>query len=200
MNVIIDNLSVETDPDKYYPPVPASEIKDIKRIVDNEIERFDSYLIYNKSHNWEIFKIDTKELSRWKRHYEDPDVYWDNNLFSPDVYWDNNLFSPVGIMFEGECAAPMTAGTRVFESKLDRDIWLKENRPLVYSILNTRHQPLNTITFEPDENAPPVERFMVRYFEEIGKLPMWKYHLQFIIGKYNFSFIRPFLYRLLVVK
>lgn len=170
-----------------YPPVPVSELSDIKRIVDGEINRFDSYLI--QSDNWKIFKEDTKELTRWIR-----------NTKEPDIYWENNLFGPVGLMFENGYASVIVAETRTFNTKFFKDKWLNENRPLIYTIIHTKSQPIDTDTFEPIENVPQIERFIVRYFKEVGKLPLWKYYLQYFIGRCNFKFIRPFLYRLLVVK
>jgi hypothetical protein len=142
--------------------------------------------------NWEIFKIDTKILCN--NQYDNTYTSC-NKLVDTSIKWKTNLFSPIGLTFKNNKASAIEASFKKFESDQERSIWLKKNRPLIYYIGDQQHPLYDTET----HNVYMHHKYFVRYFPHAGKLSWFKYKLQFLIGKYNFKYIRPFLYRYLVM-
>lgn len=147
--------------------------------------------------NWEIFKIDTKVLCDRQSINTDARI---TKLGNTSIKWKNNLFGPIGLTFKNDKTSAIEASVKMFESDQERSIWLKKNRPLLYCIID-QHIPLYDIeTFKPIDKPLKIQHtYLVRYFSHAGKLSWLKYKLQFLIGKYNFKHIRPFLYRYLVM-
>ena len=146
--------------------------------------------------NWEIFKMDTTVLC--DRQYDNTDTIL-SKIIENSIKWKNNLFGPIGLTFKNNKASAIAASFKKFESDQERSIWLKKNRPLLYCIVDQSNPLYNMETFEPVEPVTIQHTYFVRYFSHAGKLSWFKYKLQFLIGKYNFKYIRPFLYRYLVM-
>ena len=146
--------------------------------------------------NWEIFKIDTKVLCDRQSINTDAII---TKVVNTSIKWKNNLFGPIGLTFKNNKASAIEASVERFESDQERSIWLKKNRPLLYCIIDQRNPLYDMETFKPIEPLKIQHTYLVRYFSHAGKLSWLKYKLQFLIGKYNFKHIRPFLYRYLVM-
>jgi hypothetical protein len=146
--------------------------------------------------NWEIFKMDTTVLC--DRQYDNTDTIL-SKIIENSIKWKNNLFGPIGLTFKNNKASAIEASFKKFESDQERSIWLKKNRPLLYCIVDQSNPLCDMETFEPVEPVTIQHTYFVRYFSHAGKLSWFKYNLQFLIGKYNFKHIRPFLYRYLVM-
>ena len=146
--------------------------------------------------NWEIFKIDTKILCN--NQYDNTYTSC-NKLVDTSIKWKTNLFSPIGLTFKNNKASAIEASFKKFESNKERSIWLKKNRPLIYYIVDQSNPLCDMETFEPVKPVTIQHTYFVRYFSHAGKLSWFRYKLQFLIGKYNFKYIRPFLYRYLVM-
>jgi hypothetical protein len=147
--------------------------------------------------NWEIFKMDTTVLC--DRQYDHTPNNILNKVVNNSIKWKNNLFGHIGLTFKNNKASAIEASVKRFESDQERSIWLKKNRPLIYCIFDQRTPLCDMETFEPVEPVTIQHTYFVRYFSHAGKLSWLKYKLQFLIGKYNFKCIRPFLYRYLVM-
>lgn len=146
--------------------------------------------------DWEIFKLDTKVLCY--RQSIDADALI-TKVVNTSIKWKNNLFGPIGLTFKNNKTSAIEASVKMFESDQERSIWLKKNRPLLYCIIDRRNPLYDMETFKPIEPLKIQHTYLVRYFSHAGKLSWFKYKLQFLIGKYNFKHIRPFLYRYLVM-
>ena len=146
--------------------------------------------------DWEIFKIDIKVLCDRQSINADALI---TKVVNTSIKWKNNLFGPIGLTFKNDKASAIEASVKRFESDQERSIWLKKNRPLLYCIIDQRNPLYDMETFKPIEPLKIQHTYLVRYFSHAGKLSWFKYKLQFLIGKYNFKHIRPFLYRYLVM-
>lgn len=146
--------------------------------------------------NWEIFKLDTKTLCDRQSINTDAKI---TKVVNTSIKWKNNLFGPIGLTFKNNKPSAIQASFKKFENDQERSLWLKKNRPLLYCIFDQRTPLCDMETFEPIEPAKIQHTYYVRYFSHAGKLSWLKYKLQFLIGKYNFKHIRPFLYRYLVM-
>ena len=148
--------------------------------------------------DWEIFKLDIKVLCDKQKQSIDADALI-TKVVNTSIKWKNNLFGPIGLTFKNDKASAIEASVKRFESDQERSIWLKKNRPLLYCIIDQRNPLYDMETFKPIEPLKIQHTYLVRYFSHAGKLSWFKYKLQFLIGKYNFKHIRPFLYRYLVM-
>jgi hypothetical protein len=161
-------------------------------------------LIKDRTFNWEIFKQDTKALVEG--------AFGRNQLENHKLNktkFHSNLFGPIGLSFKDGLSFAIETSTKRFDTKEEMSVWLKSNRPLVYYVGVLPKLEERGIYFMSDVHLSAAERlnnlkpentrYIVRYFEGIGKLPRWKYHLQWFFGKYNFNLIRPFLYRMFVL-
>ena len=146
--------------------------------------------------NWEIFKMDTTVLCDRQSINADALI---TKVVNTSIKWKNNLFGHIGLTFKNDKASAIEASVERFESDQERSIWLKKNRPLLYCIIDQRNPLYDIETFKPIEPLKIQHTYLVRYFSHAGKLSWFKYKLQFLIGKYNFKHIRPFLYRYLVM-
>jgi hypothetical protein len=147
--------------------------------------------------NWEIYKNDTKSLAERQAEAIHVDFELDDVEF--EIKYINNLFGPIVLSFKDDEPAGLLAEIKTFNTEQERLKWLKENRPLVYAIVNGKNLMRNAHTFEITDPESTKTVYRVRYFSHAGKLSWFKYKLQFLIGKYNFKYIRPFLYRYLVM-
>ena len=148
------------------------------------------------SNNWDIFKMDTKACCD-KQSIDTVSIL--SKVVGTSIKWKNNLFSPIGLTFKNGKALAVEASVKKFESDQERSSWLKKTRPLIYCVVNESRPLYNIETFEPIEPLKIQHTYSVRYFSHAGKLSWVKYKLQFLIGEYNFKFIRPFLYRYLIM-
>ena len=148
--------------------------------------------------DWEIFKLDIKVLCDKQKQSIDADALI-TKVVNTSIKWKNNLFGPIGLTFKNDKASAIEASVKRFESDQERSIWLKKNRPLLYCIIDHNNPLYDMETFKPIEPLKIQHTYLVRYFSHAGKLSWFKYKLQFLIGKYNFKHIRPFLYRYLVM-
>jgi len=143
--------------------------------------------VKNELFNWEMFKVDTKALVEGAFDRNQLENHKLNG-----TKFHSNLFGPIGLSFKDGFSFAIETSIKRFDTKKEMSIWLKSNRPLVYLVHLSTAERLNNL-------KPENTRYVVRYFEGIGKLPAWKYHLQWFFGKYNFKLIRPFLYRMFVL-
>ena len=176
-------------------------------------------------HFEEIIEKESKEIAslsrlpvefRWKQFKKDCDtmggcrptkslgVYYSYNM---DI--ENPSFGPVGIMWDSETkySKAMEAKTITFDSKetskQDCYKFLKENRPVLYFVGFEKKAYRKVDMWTPvEDNEPTWNRYMVRYFEDLGKLPWWKYQLQLAFCKVNprWRQLRSLVYRILVTK
>ena len=160
--------------------------------------------VKNELFNWKMFKVDTKALV--ERSFDRNQL--ENHKLNGTKF-HSNLFGPIGLSFKDGFSFAIETSIKRFDTKKEMSIWLKSNRPLVYLVEFLPKLEERGIYFMSDVHLscterlnnlkPENTRYVVRYFEGIGKLPVWKYHLQWFFGKYNFRLIRPFLYRMFVL-
>ena len=176
--------------DKLYPPVLKSDIEHFKMAIRIEEYFKDLEESYQHTNRYKTFLCDVKELARYSEY---------NPKFEENVTYGNDLFGPVGLIWTDDHAAPMTAETIKFNSKKERDQFIKKEKPLIYVMMEYDVMVDQNSIFDPN-NAKKEKRWYVRYFKEVGKLSWFKYHIQFFSSKFKNNKIRAFLYRLLVVK
>lgn len=160
-------------------------------------------LVRDEQFNWSIFKRDVQNLVENVFKYE-ANVHNDKY-----VKFRNDLFSAVGLSFKDGVAFAIATSTKMFDTEREMSDWLKLTKPLVHSTIRAPRFESRGEYFMSDSHLntsdrlkdlkPESVRYIVRYFEDVGKLPVWKYYMQWFFGKYNFKLIRPFLYRMFVI-
>lgn len=181
----------------------------LKAIVDSEIKAFEKLSKTNKEYRLSTYKSDINNLSKLPTYtvLNAANITRMNILKDNDYTYLNEFFGPVGLRWDDETnhTQIITAVSESFPTKQERNEFLTQERPLIYSlVVSTRlkytEEEKNNFTFPHDENREKETKYIVRYFPEVGRLSKFKYKAQFWIAKWNFKWFRPSLYRYLVDK
>jgi hypothetical protein len=143
--------------------------------------------------NFKTFKRDIKIICGDYRRYTD-------NIYEKTIFF-NSLFGPVGLAFIDGYATAIEASSIVFYSKQELDKFIKDNRPLIY--VTYISYPVNFDSIFGKSNVCEIEkkeRYILRYFPALEKLPRWKFYLQFLSDRINIQSIRIWLYKTLSTK
>lgn len=176
----------------------------LKTMVDSEIKALEKLSENNKEYRLSTYKSDTIALSKLPHAKNN---ITRKNLLDDDHTYLNKFFGPVGLRWDDDTnhAQIITAASVSFLSEQERDEFIKEERPLIYSLTSKTcvkytEEEKNRFYFPHDENREKETKYNVRYFPEVGRLSKFKYKAQFWIAKWNFKWLRPTLYRYLVDK
>lgn len=125
-----------------------------------------------------------------------------NNEPTNVCYYANNLFSAVGVCLINGQYKSMEAGSKTFKSEKELQKFIKKYRPLVFTKSKIKAITRRTTTFTREDIEKEItqedleDRFILRYFDTIGKLPRWKFWLSNLYGKFNIKYFRPLVYRI----
>lgn len=173
----------------------------LQNIVNREIESFKNIEL-SKEEKWKQFKKDCLVMSGYRESQKGRELTWPADT----CQFDNTLFGPVGIMWNKSSKRCQTieASIITFDNKEDYYQYIKENRPLLYFIGFSKMDgyKINLYTFQKEKVSEPYDRYLIRHFPELGKLPWWKYQFQFLFNKVNpkWGWLRSLVYRVLVTK
>jgi len=145
--------------------------------------------IYNKKDQWIKDSIDMVRMDDGVTEVSTYD----------GIYYMNKLFGPVGLSWDKKFnrAAAIEAIIVRYNSKKELNAFLKESRPLVYILMEQQIYTRILETFVVDKSSMKID-YTCRYFPEVGKLPWWKYQLQFLVNKLpKNKKLRAYFYRLL---
>lgn len=182
-----------------------NSLNTLKEMVNVEVEDIETRSKMTKEDRWNQFKKDCCTMGGYRKSEKGNKNTWPADTCK----FDNTLFGPVGIMWNTslEKCQSIAATTMTFNrketSKEDCYRFIKENRPLIYYIGTNKLGHRKIDFWNPLKDGEPTwDCYMIRYFPTVGKLPWWKYQLQFLFNKINpkWVWLRSMVYRTLVIK
>ena len=157
-------------------------------------------------YSYDLYLSDVRTITRWddSGHWPSPSMPKPKDFACAgldNILHGNLLFGPIGIAFNKhtKSAFVIEASNAVFKSKAEMDEFIRQTRPLIY------YTQMNICNkFDPDTFMPITDMskttYLCRHFSSFGKLPKWKYYLQYL-GKFKLPRpLRFHLYRILTTK